>query len=159
MLVASHLILCLLSVFTFFSYASVTLLYCLYPINICMFLTIFWLLDSLCISIVFIYDLIWFDLKWQWFSVCLYYTFWFGNRRMPCHKMPLVSPASPSLVALNWLKEWFIIEMFYAWRLGKRKLVLNPNKLCVKFWTGRRLVNSFFFIPVISSLKTPYEVV
>ena len=37
----------------------------------------------------------------------------------------------PSHVALKWLKERFIIVMFYAWRLVKRKLILNTNKFCV----------------------------
>ena len=45
------------------------------------------------------------------------------------HKILLISPPPP-LVALNWLKERFII-MFYAWRLVKRKLVFSTNKFCV----------------------------
>ena len=46
------------------------------------------------------------------------------------HKILLISPPPP-LVALNWLKERFIIIMFYAWRLVKWKLVFSTNTFCV----------------------------
>ena len=51
--------------------------------------------------------------------------------------------------------------MFYAWRLIKWKLILNTNTFCV----DNAFQNVFFVpvislppLPVISPLKTPYEV-
>ena len=62
--------------------------------------------------------------------------------------------------------------MFYAWRRVKRKLILNTNKFFVDsektsvkvvFW--KRIPERIFYpgnkppSPVMSPLKTPYEVV